>query len=197
MNQADFDALVSELKAGNNRSLQPIFEHHADFCINNLVRKTSCSVAEAEDIFMDSILNFREKAIAGRITFMTQIRNYIYTTCLNMYKVRQSQKMRLEKMEHELPMYADVDQAVGENASKQEEQIDLTLRSFKQLDEKCQCILKKYYVEGHSMKEIAKEMGYSSANVAKSLKSRCYKKWMNEVKELQEVHMQHKIASGR
>jgi len=185
--EEDLKALIAELKKGNNQCLQFIFEDHAEFCTKNLTRQTTCSQEEAEDIFMDAILNFREKALKGKITYLTQMRNYIYTTCINMHRVRYSQQLKAIQRKEEVLMYFQSGEVeVEQENSFEEQRMDLTVRALRKLDKKCQGILKSFYVDEMKMSEIAKKFNFTNANVAKTSKSRCYKKWMEEVVILNE-----------
>ncbi|MEM9341020.1 MAG: sigma-70 family RNA polymerase sigma factor, partial [Bacteroidota bacterium] len=139
---------------------------------------------------MDAVLNFREKAIKGKITYMTRIRNYIYTTCLNMYRVNYAKQQRAREKTEEVLMYFQDDTVVEETDQEgEDERQQVVIRAFKKLDEKCRCILKSYYVHHHKMSEIAKELGFTNANVAKTAKSRCYKKWIKEIKKMNESYI--------
>lgn len=185
MKEEEFKKLVEELKNGNNQSLKVIFEDHSEFCIQNLLRRTTCSFTEAEDIFMDAVLNFREKIVNGKIRYITRIRNYIYTTCLNMYRVRYSQQVRALDKRDEVIMYFQGESSYQEqDVSEDDHRKDLVIRAFQNLDPRCQCILKSYYVNSRNMSEIAEQMGFTNANVAKTTKSRCYKRWMKEIDTL-------------
>lgn len=193
MNDKEFISLVEQLKNGDNRCLKFIFEEHSTFCIQNLLRNSSCTLQEAEDIFMDAVINFRDKAIAGKISYMTNIRNYIYTTCLNMQKVQFQTKKRMHSKQEEVLMYFQETSAVDEDDNTstlefEELMMRISIEALHLLDERCQRLLKDFYVKGHKMSEIANNLGLANANVAKTVKSRCYKKWMEGVKMLQEKY---------
>ncbi len=191
MSDQEFKSLVEQLKNGDNRCLKFIFEDHSEFCIKNLLRNSSCTLEEAEDIFMDAVINFREKAIAGKINYMTNIRNYIYTTCLNMQRVNYQTQKRISAKQEEVLMYFQTPETFDAESDDdlhnyEETMIEISMKAFQQLDQRCQQILKNFYVKGVKMAEIAQNLGLANANVAKTVKSRCYKKWMEEVKNRQE-----------
>ena len=191
MGDQEFKDLVEQLKRGNNSSLRFIFEEHAEYCINNLQRKTGCSQEEAEDILMDAIINFREKAIAGKISYMTSIRNYIYTVCINMQRVKYQSRKRIEGKRDEVMMFFQSEDKHGFDPDEADEEtgrlINLSMQAFRALGENCQKILHMFYVDEMNMTDIAEKLGLANANVAKTTKSRCYKKWMENVKTLQKM----------
>lgn len=190
MSDREFKSLVEQLKRGDSRCLKFIFEEHSNFCIQNLLRNTSCTTEEAEDIFMDAVINFRDKAIAGKINYLTNIRNYIYTTCLNMQRVNYQTQRRIVGKQQEVLMYFQTGESTNEEDEKllldyEEAMMEVSLKAFRQLDSKCQQLLRYFYVDSKKMAQIAEKLNLANANVAKTVKSRCYKKWMDEVRKLQ------------
>jgi hypothetical protein len=59
MEHQEFILLKLQLKAGNNDKLKFLFEANASYCVRKLVSEHRCSKEDAEDIYTDSILNFR------------------------------------------------------------------------------------------------------------------------------------------
>lgn len=180
MNQEDFSTLKEQLKSGQNDYLKVIFEEHGTYCISNIQRKFKCPLEDAEDILVDAILNFRDKILQEKITHITSIRNYIYTTCVNMKREKDYYTYKKKEKEHEVTLFL-----YDENDSFQEykeELLTLSLDSFQKLGESCQQILRYFYIYKYSMTEIASKMGLSNANTATVTKARCYKKWLEIVK---------------
>lgn len=190
MTELEFTTLAAQLKKGNNQSLKFIFENYSSYCLENLQRKTGCSYEEAEDILMDAIINFRDKMLAGKITYLTNLRNYIYTTCVNMQRARFQKKMQFEKNKDSLKMLyyqPEKEMSYGEDnqVSYKEQLLNISQETFEQLGKSCQEILKDFYIYKMKMEAIAEKMGMANANVAKTTKSRCFKKWMQMARDLQ------------
>ena len=181
MNQEEFSALKAQLKEGDNNYLKIIFEEHGAYCINNIQRKFKCPLEDAEDILVDAILNFRDKILQDKIEYITSIRNYVFTTCVNMKREKDYYTNKKREKEHEVTLflYDENDEA----QEYKEELLNLSLNSFKQLGESCQQILRYFYIYKYSMTEIATKMNLSNANSAKVTKARCYKKWLEIVKK--------------
>ncbi len=181
MDQEEFDAIKEQLKSGNNEYLKVLFEQYGAYCISNVQRKFNCDLEDAEDIFIDAILSFRDKCLRDKISYLTNARNYLYSTCLNMKRQKNYSIKRKKEKEHEVALYL-----YDENDDLlefKEKLITLSMRSFNQLGESCQQILRYFYVYKHSMSEIAEKMQLANANTAKVTKARCYKKWLEIVKE--------------
>lgn len=190
MNEKEFQALRQELISGNTQSLKFIFEKYAEYCIKNLRKQKGCSLELAEDILMDAILNFRDRVVENKLSEVRNVRNYLYTTCTNMHKAQISKQTKNRNKAYEIQntLYANYDQ---DHLSKeilqqdQEEFKRISKETFAELNNTCQEVLRYFYVHNLSMEEIATRLGYSGANVAKTTKARCLKKWLEAVKKQQ------------
>jgi len=123
--------------------------------------------------------------VSGKIKEMSSIKNYLVSTCINMTRQSYAQENRKSSRVEEVQtvLYPDgsiIDTLKEENTYL----IDICQKSLLLLTENCQKILVMYYVHNLSMREIAEEMNLSSSDVSKTMKSRCYKKWITKTKEL-------------
>lgn len=167
--------------AGDNSCLKEFFTDHSEKVISALVNKTKCSTQDAEDFFIDAILSLREKILHQKITDLKNVRGYIYTTCYNMWLNKINQEKKLDKTIIELNKVPDNEE---KNESLKEENLALSQEALSMLGTKCQGIIKLYYFEKLSMKDIANVMDFSSPDVAKSTKSRCFKKLVENINKL-------------
>ncbi|MEM1405320.1 MAG: hypothetical protein AAGG59_00990 [Bacteroidota bacterium] len=168
--------LKEKLKSGDNSVLKTIYQSCADYCVQKLIRETNVSVDEAEDIFIDAIMNFREKLISNRIDHLISEKAYIYKTCFNMYLVRIEQEKRWKKKLNDIEfLYYSSD--YNTDSEFNENMLRATKGAWLELSEKCKDIISYFYVDKLSMTEIAELMKLNSADVAKTTKSRCLKKF--------------------
>jgi len=181
MNQLEINLLKSELKSGNNEFLKSVFEEHGAYCLFNIMRKFGCPREDAEDLLIDAIINFRDKLLSGKIQYLTSVRNYLYTTCVNMKKEKDYYRKRQKEKAHEVEQYLYSDD--HESNAHKEMLLKLAMESFRQLSEPCQQILRYFYIYKYSMEELAKRVGLANANSAKVTKARCYKKWLEIIKK--------------
>ena len=172
------EVIIAELKGGNNRVLSDIFRDHGAYCINTLLKKTSCTKEDAEDILVEAVLNFREKAIAGNIEYLTSIRSYLFSTCQNMWLYQYRKIKKSEERQSDLVrfFYDEWTNILGSKYGEDPkiEMLDLVKKALSTLKEKCQQIIELFYLRNYSMEEIAEHMEFASANVAKTTKSRCF-----------------------
>lgn len=180
----DLETITKELKSGNNNCLKSLFEKYSDYCISNLMRKYDCLPEDAEDIFLDSLLVFRDNILLDKLSYLTNLRNYVYTICCNQYLRRYQVESRKRKKEEELRfnIYDEND----EDDEYKKELLKITNLALINIGEKCKELLALFYAEGNDMNEIAKMMDFKNSSVAKTAKSRCFKKLMEEVRKIQE-----------
>ena len=144
---------------------------------------------DAEDIYIDAILNLREKIISGGIEFLTDPKNYLYATCQNMFLARLSKQQRVYSAAVE--MYQsnyDDNFPLEENdaMAQKEEMVRLAETALSGIGDKCRHILKSFYFYKLSMEKIAAKFNMASTNVAKVSKSRCFQKLVNNIRLIQQ-----------
>lgn len=177
----DLKELVQHLKRNDNTCLKTIFLEHGNYCTKNLIKKTNCSVEDADDIFIDAIINFRERLLCDKIEYLTNIRAYLFSTCYNMWLVKYRKSKQHESHAEDIRSFYK-DSANTSDLDK-EELYTLANNAISTLGDKCQTIIRLFYLNKLTMTEIAEEMGFAGAGVAKTIKARCYKKLMEEAKK--------------
>ena len=187
MKQRDLEELLRQMKDGDNSGLNSIFITHARYCISGLMKKHNCPREDAEDIYADSVLNFRDKLIDGRIEYLTDVKSYLFATCNNMFLARLKRTSRVMRAVSELSIGNDDIEADGETESQyREELINSVEVALNNLQEKCRNMLHMFYFEKLSLEEIAVRFDMANANVAKVSKARCFQRLINEVKLIRE-----------
>lgn len=190
MAELSLEQLREEFIMGNNQSFRKIFEDHGMYCIDNMKKRTGCSDDDARDVFMDSIIVFREKVISGDISYLTNIRNYLYTVCVNTIMESKRQKLRKIGKNDDVkdflyddltndPFMEDLQDIIEDHTL-----IQICFDTLEKLDPKCKCILTMFYVNELSIAEITEKLNFANKNVAKSSKSRCFKKWKEQILNL-------------
>ena len=175
----NLEKVRAQLLKGDNSCLQFIFDQHGQYCINRIQLKYNSNPEDAEDIFTDAMLSFRENILSGQIQVLTNVRGYLLRTCINKYKEKQAKELRLKKHLGELKYRWYEDEYVADELL-----LNLNRESFSKLSDQCRIILKYFYVERYSMAEIAGKLGLANANTVKVSKARCYKKWNELIEEL-------------
>ncbi len=180
----NWQELRSELKQGNNEMLSVFFQEHAGYCTRKLTREHQCSSEDAEDIFIESVMNLREKLIQGAVEAVANVRSYLYKTCHFMLMNRLRKKNRQDQAEEDVVRFFYEATHSNENDPYDQNLVEITKVAWNELSEKCKDILHYFYVDRLEMKEIAEIMVFASANVAKTTKSRCFQQFSARAYEL-------------
>jgi RNA polymerase sigma factor (sigma-70 family) len=187
MTEAALAALKRDLVRGNSVQLKEIYLLYKQDVVNILVFKNYATQIEAEDVFTDALMVFRHNVITGRITMLSSVKAYLTSTCINMIKEKWHYEKRKKKKEDEVRLlFYEKNHNTPESNENKERLEKLALEALKKLPEKCQRIIIAFYIYKLTMKEIAEDLGFSNADVAKSTKLRCYKSWIKELNLLKQ-----------
>jgi RNA polymerase sigma factor (sigma-70 family) len=184
MQKSDVEKVIQEIKNGNDDFLTKVFKTYAKYCIDTLVSKRKCPRQQAEDIYIDAVMNLRDKLLSGKIEVLTDTRSYLYATCNNMFLVSLKKDARVNIAA--LEMYGG-EYAYGDDSDAEEyfqELHQITADALASLKDGCRDLLKSFYYDRLSMEEIAKQFSFVNTNVAKVAKSRCFQKLLNSIRTL-------------
>ena len=137
------------------------------------------------DIYNDSLLAFYQNIESGKLATLTcSIKSYIYTIGRNKaVDLIRSQHPEAHVSADTIEMFDRVN-AIWEDANETEREKQNAVRHIvNKLVEPCRTILNLFYYEMESMKAIAKQMKYASADVAKTKKNQCMTKVRNVAKD--------------
>lgn len=178
--------LKYEFLKGNNSFLSELYHEHQDYCISFLKNRHKIDEDLASGYFTEALLVTRKKIIEGQLTDVSNLRNYLLTICINLSKDNFAKTKRAGTKEEKvrLLLYNKNYNLQEEQESEQQFMVELCRKALYTLDDKCISILKLFYFESLSMQEICDHMGFASANVVKTLKYRCYKKWVETANEM-------------
>lgn len=183
MQKEDWKTLLGELKAGNNEVLGIFYKRHASYCFERLSRENKCSPEDAEDIFVEAVLSMREKLLGGKEDMILNVRAYLYRVCYNMFLTRLRQEKRAQRKLKDIERFYYDSIYVTENELFDNTLLERTMKAWQRLSERCRDILYLFYVDKLRMNDITGLMGFANANVVKTTKARCYKKWVDFVTE--------------
>ena len=182
MNLEDYKKAFQQ---GDNEPLGFIFQEYGSYCVRNLQKKLSCSVDDAKDIFIEAVMNFRQRVLNGKIQELTNLRGYLFTTCVNMQMASNRKTQRhmnhQDRIKHYFYDVFDGDPAIELEEGSKESLLKLCIQTMNILGEKCKSLLKAFYIEELTLDEIVEQLDFSTKDVAKTSKSRCMQKWRKEI----------------
>ena len=189
MNEVAFQRLKEQIQTDNPRGLKFVFDETNRYCTRTLIKKTGCSMDDAEDIFMDSIIIFRENILSEKLVSLTNVKTYIFGICWNLWRDLNRARVKWQKEQNEVErqflLINETDELPFEFSGY--DPVKSKVRSIKHaleaLSEKCRRLLTFVYIEQRSQKEIAELMQFASAGVVKVTRHRCYQQWVKKIEQ--------------
>ena len=144
--------------------------------LKEFVLKNSGSEEEANDQVQETMAAAYVKMNEPNFQLTCEVGTYLYS--INRFKwlaVLKRRKLKLTSIvdlgDFEIP-----DNATESEIVDKEVMFDLVDQYLLHLQEKCQEIIKRYYLLKHKMQQIASDLEYKNAKVAKTQKARCMAK---------------------
>lgn len=174
--------MIEQIKNGDTKPLVELYILYQEEFIVWSVSKFGIPEEEAKDIFQDTIVAFYNNIISGKLTELSSnVKTYLFAigkfTIYN-YLKKNSNRGNILPLE----FIKDENSIAMAEIENDDELQELIAALIEKLPEKDKEILKKYYFERKSFKEIANEMGYASEEVARKKKHFSLKKLIDEVK---------------
>ena len=143
--------------------------------IKHLIRQKGGTDDDASDVFQEGVIALWSNIKNGKFEYRPNVRvsTYLYSICHRLWL----KKIRDEKRHVSLDQQTTepFEEAQLPGADLQDEAVTRLRNVFTSLGDKCQQILKMFYYQKLSMKDIADTMNYE-INTAKNEKYRCMKK---------------------
>jgi|GEM_PF-609823 len=186
MKKEQMAELRRQLLNGNTVQLEKFYVDYRIDVKAVLLSKGICSADEAMDYFSQALVIFYDNVMDEKIQELASVKNYLIGICVNLNRLKNTHKCKVDKKMDELRLlyYENNDTTIDDENFKNS-LIDVSQKALKQLNEKCQKIIIGYYIHNWSMKQVALHLCLASSDVAKTLKSRCYKSLMKNVGNLQ------------
>ena len=171
--------LIELLKADKtDKAFYKLYSGYAQ--VEKLVLSKGGTKSDAQDVFQEALIVLYKKVKATDFTLTSKLSTYLYSVSRFLWKDELIKSNRMKSADFELDFLEDeIDELekIKENEIKlkQVEQILTTI------SKKCQEILQMFYYKSFSMKEIAKEMGYTSERIARTQKYKCMEKAKNQI----------------
>ena len=147
--------------------------------IIQFVQRNSGNFQDGQDMFHEGIIVMDRNIRQDKFKMESSVNGYIFSICrfLWMNQIRKQGKMTLTEDNTRLD---EVEESTPETQLFDEEQKNVLRKLMSQLGERCQKILELWKLS-YSMDEIATELKFSSAAMARKNKYRCQKSLMDIV----------------
>ncbi|MEO1626819.1 MAG: sigma-70 family RNA polymerase sigma factor [Bacteroidota bacterium] len=176
MSEADFIKLLAEMKEGNESMFEHIFLSHFETNIRYLRRTFKLSHSEAYDLCMETMVRFRDKLLKGKIAYgnlgflFNQMSRHLFLQSLRRKDV------------HERALLSTL--SFAPDTSEEKEYLFVLLKqAWESLGENCRSLLKSFYFDGVSLKDLAQQEQKSDVALRKQ-KQRCVAKLKSQMMRL-------------
>lgn len=144
--------------------------------LSSFITANSGSLQDAEDVFQETLVVFIDCVQKGKFRGAASIKTFLYAITKNRWLnelKRRNRSMIRDKIftQQESMILQDVQSRIALNETKQ--LIDTVMG---QLGETCKKILRYYYYEELSMKEILERLDYENEQVVRNKKYKCMKR---------------------
>lgn len=164
-------ALIEAFRKGNTRPLDNFYLKHREAFLKWIAKEYRLSGDDAKDVYQDAFLVLHRNLETDKLGEIgASLKVYLFGIGKNITRKRLEGGVK----EGAAGAAAQREWEDGDAADLNERQL-LAMHLYDQLTEPCKSIIRLYYYEKLSMREIARQMGYKSEDVAKNQKARCLK----------------------
>lgn len=162
--------LVRELQQGDKKAMEYLYGQYWPM-IAHFVWLNHGRQEEAEDLFQEGIIILYEKLRNKDFILQYSLKSYLYGICRNRWLkgLRDRKIITIRDSAEFLENIPEIKEE-EEATLPDDEELELVVA---QLKEPCLSLLIGFYYKRMSLEQLARELHYASANVAKQMKFRC------------------------
>jgi len=168
LSRSEFKELCVLLKQGKETLIEKVYLAHFKECMNYLIFREDAAPDEAHNCSMDALYEIRKDLLKDKIFYGNLAYYFTYRAKSKLYKWRMRQKnptLPLNGLDFE-------EEEKTESELIQAELAELVSEAINKLCEDCTLIIRSFYYENKSLKEIAEKMEKSHAAIRKQT-TRC------------------------
>jgi len=138
--------------------------------IEKLILSKGGTKTDANDVFQESLIILNRNLEKSDFKLTSSFYTYLYSVSRFVWKGLQNQftKQQLKNL--------NTDEFSIFNSVIEEQKYQLAEKAFRELGERCQELLQRFYIKKISFKDIAMTMQFKSEKIAKNQKYKCLKK---------------------
>ena len=152
--------------------------------VKKLILKNNGSKQDAEDIYQEALVILIRKTQDTNFTLTSSLNTYLYSICRFLWNDELKKKNKTINDAQNLSYLKNED--FTEHV-KEEAEYKQAENAFNLLGDKCKELLRFFYFNKMSMKEIADKLKFSSEKVAKNQKYRCIEKAKENLTTLKSI----------
>lgn len=161
---------INRIKSNDRTVLGELFARYKRMVFSH-VKSCGGSEADAEDMLQEAIIVLWQNVCSGQFELTSKLGTYLLAVVKNKWKAEMRKREKIS--DNEIP----VERADGRLSSLdhviQEEQLATVRKALSTLNPVCRELLKLFYFEERSMRDISRILGFANPAVAKSKKYQC------------------------
>lgn len=166
--------VVDQLKEGKEALFKAFYLREQEKFISWCQKELSLSEEEARDAYQEAQMYLYENILQGRLDQLTsQLSTYLYSIAKNQVLMKFRKQSTVRKHEDRLNEHLIFLKGTEELGSDKAQAAAQVKREIDLMLEPCKSLLKLFYYESLSFKDIAQRLGYKNDSVAKNQKKRC------------------------
>ena len=178
--EADLEILAKPVLTASNADRGMFFEEMYETAfptVASFVRQMDGSFQDAKDIFQDALIIFLERSTEARITINVSPDRYILGIAKHLWLRKfKEDRLKLSLDDFEMALYIPIDFYPNIKSSR-------ILQFLEVAGSKCMDLLRSFYFEKNSLKDVSKKLGYNSEHSAAVQKYKCLEKIRESIKQ--------------
>lgn len=186
--------LLSAIAAGDSAAVSVVYKLYHPMLIKWICTRGG-KEEDAEDAFQDAILVLYEKAQDSEFCLTCKVSTYLFAVCKRIWlkKIEQNRSsVALDQDDDESGIQLEAEEMDVQKFLEDEVRFAQLDYAFKALGEPCAGLIKAFYIEQKSMKDIAGEFNYTNPENAKTQKYKC----LNRLRKLFYDRPMEKVKSS-
>lgn len=179
--QTHMNNTLLELKTENNLVIKKLYENNF-YKISKFVEKNSGNMADAEDLFQDSMLVLIEKIRKEQFLLTASIDTYLYAICKNLwFKKLRDRSIQLPIDDFKITNFQN---SIDKSTENKKSYLDILRGYLLKITEHCYGLITDFFLKEKTIEEIQEEYGYTTRHSAQNQKYKCIKQ-IRKLKELE------------
>lgn len=163
------DPFLQKLKRGDEQAVEELYEQAFHYCAS-FVLKNKGDIEDARGIFQESLIVLFRNIHKEGFELRSHIKTYLYGITRNIWlkKLDRQKRGGLSLVVDDPNSNFQVEETADDtSAEEKEEQVEKLEQALANHSEDCQRLLRLFYYENMSYKEVAQQMGYTDSYVRK------------------------------
>lgn len=180
-NQIDGSTLLNEIKSGNPKTLEYVYNENRKPFLVWASQTYRCSEEDGVEIYQKAFtilyLNIKNNKLT---TLTSSLKTYLFSIGKNLFREKFRDKhnrlVNLDDVSNIAKVNERVDSSILDKNYKNNHQKELVRKLLDEIGDPCRKLLKLMFIQGYAADAVVREMGYSDERVVRKRKSLCLKK---------------------